>query len=205
MFVAACLSGSQTWLPVFSRFPSLLYRVRCEGTPGCAAGARNCKRDTKLTSIPHLEREFHPKLRGEGYAHRGARAEEVAQRSGWHAQLIQARNRLRLRASGVQAKRGGIGKIVHGRGQRGNVGHEKRTGIVAIEQVEEFGEGRKRPALANLDRAADTEVRLDVRRAAKFVERGLQPVDHRAVPNWRGHGKGPRAFRLTQQGNQEAS
>src|SRR5208337_2623209 len=38
MFVAAFLSGSQTWLTVFSRFLPLLYRVRCEGTAMRAGG-----------------------------------------------------------------------------------------------------------------------------------------------------------------------
>src|SRR5271157_4222493 len=155
MFVAADLSGSQTWLPVFFGFQSLLYRVRCEGTPGRARRSRKCKWDREFTSIPQLECEFHPKLRGEGYTDRSARAEEVAQRPGWHAQLVEAGDWLHLRASGIQAKRGGVGEIIHRRGQRGNIGHEKRAGIIAVEQIEEFSEWYKGPVLAKLDRPAD--------------------------------------------------
>ncbi len=42
-----------------------------------------------------LKREFNPELRSKRYAHRGARPEEVAQRSGRGTQLVEAGNRLR--------------------------------------------------------------------------------------------------------------
>src|SRR5208283_4338889 len=87
--------------------------------------------------INRSECEFDADLRGEGYAHGGPRPEEIAQRPGGKAQLVERSDRLGLRAGGIQAKGRGIGKIVDRRGQSSKIRDEVTAGIVSIEQVEE--------------------------------------------------------------------
>ena len=51
-----------------------------------------------------------------------------------------------------------------------------RPGIVAVEEVEELREGINLPALVEFERAGNAQVRLNVRRAAEFVEAGIHAV-----------------------------
>src|SRR5258708_27054622 len=68
------------------------------------------------------------------------------------------------------------GNVVGGYRKRGHVGHKISAGIVAVEEIEELRERVDLPALANLDRAADAHVHLDVGRSAEFVEAGRLSV-----------------------------
>jgi hypothetical protein len=61
------------------------------------------------------EAESNAQLCRERNAHRSARSEEIAQSSRGHAKLIQAGNRLRLRASRVQAERRGVADVIDAR------------------------------------------------------------------------------------------
>ena len=58
---------------------------------------------------------------------------------------------------------------------------EISAGIIAVEEVEELRERIYLPALADLERARDAQVHLDVRRAAEFIEAGGLSIDINAV------------------------
>src|ERR1019366_2214572 len=75
-------------------------------------------------------------------------------------------------------------EIVHRRWQRGDVGDIVRAGIIAVEQIEEFDNWRDLPALPCFERAADTQINLDVRSSVELVHGCLDTVDHRAVIGW---------------------
>ena len=80
----------------------------------------------------YLKGEFDTQLCREGDADRRAGSEKVPKRSCRDAQLVETRNRLRLRARLVQAERRGIGKIIYRGGQRGNIGYIIGSRIVAV-------------------------------------------------------------------------
>jgi len=58
---------------------------------------------------------------------------------------------------------------------------EVRAGIITVEEIEELDEGIDLPALFDFERTRDAQVRLDVRRAAEFVEAGVGSIDVNAV------------------------
>ncbi len=74
-----------------------------------------------------------------------------------------------------------VGHVALRNGQRRNVGHKISAGVVAVEHVEELGERVNLPALADLDRAADTHVHLDVGRSAEIVELGRLSIHRNAT------------------------
>src|SRR5277367_6248284 len=138
-----------------------------------------------FSSVPHPEGHFqtaclkgeaNANLRGEGNAYRGTGPEEVAESAGGNEELVGIGDGLGLRASEVEAEGGGVGKTIYRDGQRGDVGDVVGAGIVAIEEVEEFYERGERITLAS-DRTRNAEIHLDVRGAAKLVERGLHAVN----------------------------
>src|SRR6266446_5775146 len=128
-----------------------------------------------------LKRELDAGLGGEGDADGGAGAKEVSQRPGRDKQLLATRNR--HRAACVRAKRSDVREIVHRYWQSADIADIVIARIVAIEEVEEFHEGRERPALVELDGAADAQLGLQVWRAWELIERGLHSVDHDAIAN----------------------
>ena len=65
--------------------------------------------------------------------------------------------------------------------ERGNVGDVVRTGIVAIENIEELDEGCHRPALADREWTADAQVRLNIWRAAQRIEADGRAIDDGAI------------------------
>src|SRR5579872_632668 len=146
------------------------------------AGSRRGSRGMRgAEEISGSEGEAGADLGREGDADGGAGAEEITEGAGGDAQLVEAGDGLRLRAGGIQAERGGIREVVDGRGKRCEIRDVIRAGIVAVEKVEEFDEGRSREALAKFERTANAHVNLNVRRAAKLIHGGLHAIDHGAV------------------------
>ena len=92
-----------------------------------------------------LKCEFDTELRGERYADGGAGTEEVAEGTGGHAQLIQTCDR--HRAGGSRTKRGGVGEIIYGDWQRGEIRNEIRTRIIAVKKVEKLDERSDGPTI----------------------------------------------------------
>jgi len=145
-----------------------------------------------------LEGEASADLGGEGAAYRGAGAKEIAKSTRREAELFEAGDGRENRASrGVRADAGNIGGVVHGYRKRSDIGDVVRAGIVAIENVEKFDERRGREALAECERTADTEIPLDIRSPAKFIQRRLDAIHGDAVRAVRiGDGEGARRFCL---------
>src|SRR5712691_7628104 len=127
------------------------------------------------------EDEFEAELGGEGDADGGAEAEEIAESAGGCAQLTEARNGARLGEGRIEAKGGSVRKIVDRSGKSENVRNEVVAGIPAVEEIEKFGEGAEREALAKNDVAADAKINLIERGAAELVEGGLHAVDDGAI------------------------
>ena len=125
-------------------------------------------------------------MSGEGDADSGARAKKIAQPTGWYEELLAAVDGHCLDASRVEAKGRDVEEIIYGRGQRGNIRDEIVTGIIAVEEVEEFDERRGAPTLAEFDWAADTQIGLQVGSAAEFVEGCLDAVDDCPIADGRG-------------------
>jgi len=151
-------------------------------------------------------------LGGEGDADGGAGAEEIAESAGGYAELGVAGDGRGLGAGGVEAEGGGVGEIVDGRGKRGDVADVIVAGILAIEKIEEFGEGAELEAFAQIDVAADAEIDLIERSAAELIERGLDAVDYGAIVageavvadvGGSGHGERASAFELRECGRFE--
>jgi len=85
------------------------------------------------------ETQAYTQLRGEWNSYRRSGPEEIAERAGWNQQLFEAGDGLGLGARSVEAKCGGIGQIVDRDRQGGNIRHVICAGIIAVEQIEEFG------------------------------------------------------------------
>src|ERR1019366_8303333 len=129
-----------------------------------------------------LERRSPPNLRRKWNPHRSSGTEKVAERTGRHQQLVWVGDRHAARWSRAQVRC--VVEIVHRRWQRGDVGDIVRAGIIAVEQIEEFDNWRDLPALPCFERAADTQINLDVRSYVELVHGCLDTVDHRAVIGW---------------------
>src|SRR6266571_912874 len=157
------------------------------------------------------EDEFEAELGGEGDADGGAEAEEIAESAGGCAQLTEAGDGARLRAGRIEAEGGRVRKIVDRRGESRNVRNEVVAGIPAAEEIEKFGKGAEREALAKNDVAADAKINLIERGAAELVEGGLHAVDDGAIVGdavaidvrRRGKGEGAGAFELRDGGGFE--
>src|SRR6266446_5649281 len=157
------------------------------------------------------EDEFEAELGGEGDAHGGAEAEEIAESAGGCAQLTEAGDGARLRAGRIEAEGGSVRKIVDRGWKSRNVRNEVVAGIPAIEEIEKFDEGAEREALAKNDVAADAKINLRERGAAELVEGGLHAVDDGAIVGdavaidvrRRGKSEGAGAFELRDGGGFE--
>src|SRR5215469_5189723 len=108
-------------------------------------------------------------LCGEGNAYGRAGAKEVAEGAGRNTELVATRDWAHLCASGIKAKGSDVGEIVYGNRQSGDIRNVVVAGIVSIEEVEEFDEGRGGPALAEADRPTDAEIGLQVGGAAELI------------------------------------
>ena len=124
----------------------------------------------------HLEREAHAYLGGEGNANCCAWSKEIAERPGRDQQLFTARDRLGLRAGGVEAEGRDVGEVVYRRGQCADIGDVVGTRVVAVEEVEEFDEGCRGPTLVERERSRNPDVGLQIGCAAELVERGFDAV-----------------------------
>src|ERR1700740_3354965 len=102
---------------------------RTEVSENLSPGARNCS-----------ERKLQAELGGERNAYGGAGAEEVAEGSGGYAELVDAGDGSGLCAGGVEAEGAGVGEAVDGSGERGDVADVIVARVLAVEQIEEFGE-----------------------------------------------------------------
>src|ERR1700730_717181 len=162
---------------------------------------RVCDNATSLL-VARLKCDFESELRSEGDAHSGAGTKKVTQSTGRNEQLLATRNR--HGASWIRTKRRDVPQIVHRNGQGTDVPDVVVTGIVAIEKVEEFDKGHKGPALLELDRAADAQIGLQVRRATELVESTLHAIDHHAIADRSRQGDGPRGLRLREEGHIES-
>src|SRR5437879_2696656 len=125
-----------------------------------------------------LERYPHSKLCRERNSNRGAGTKEIPQPARRYFKLLQAGDGFGYRAVGNRTDGGdvSVGHVALRNGQRRNVGNKIGAGVVAVEQVEELGERVNLPALADLDRAADAHVHLDVGRSPEIVEPGRLSV-----------------------------
>jgi len=140
---------------------------------GCTVRNFSKQRDGKSGVKPpqsKLEGEFQAELGGEGDAYCGAGAEEVAEGAGGYTELVGAGDRGGLGAGRVEAEGGGVAEIVDGSGEGGNVAYVIIAGILAVEEIEEFGEGAELDTLAKeIDVAADAEIHLVEGSAAELV------------------------------------
>ena len=131
----------------------------------------------------------HSELGREGNANGRAGAEEVSQGALGYLQLLQAGDGCGLGAACVRTNAGDIGdpgnwiwRHLGSRNRKLNNVHGKiRTGIVPVEEIEEFRERDHRPAVVEVERPADAQVRLDVGRTAELVEAGVRSVDINAA------------------------
>ena len=128
----------------------------------------------------------HTELSRERNSDRGAGAEEISQPALGYLELLQAGDRCTavwISQTLVTAMPLCIGRhLVAGIWQLNDIHRIVRSGIVAVEEVEEFDEWFDLPALVDFDRARDAQVRLDVRRAAEFVEAGIRPRSNLNAP-----------------------
>src|SRR5207245_8717225 len=85
------------------------------------------------------EDEFEAELGGEGDAHGGAEAEEIAESAGGCAQLTEAGDGARLGAGRIEAEGSGVRKIVEGGWKSGNVRNEVVAGMAAVAEIEHVG------------------------------------------------------------------
>src|SRR5208282_1177503 len=122
-----------------------------------------------------LERHPHAELGGERNSNCGARAEEISQSALGYFKLLQAGERHAVRITNFVD---GAARIKLSPRNLDDVHGVVRAGIVAVEEVEEFDEGIDSPALIDVDRPRHAQVRLNVRRAAEFVEAGLHWLGH---------------------------
>src|SRR5260221_4507328 len=102
--------------------------------PGCSHQVRGPQK-------AQLEGELETELCGEGNADGGAGAEEITESAGGYAELFVAGDWRSLRAGGGEAEGGGVGEIVYGSGESGDVADGIVGGILAIEKIGEIGEG----------------------------------------------------------------
>jgi hypothetical protein len=122
-------------------------------------------------------------LRRERDADGSPRAEEVPEGAGRHAELLEVMHRLSNAAIRIDADFGDVPRLrlVCWHGERGDIGDVVSAGVVAVEEIEKFGEGHDDPAVAEVKGVADTEVGLNVRRGAKLIERGWRSIDRDAL------------------------
>lgn len=127
--------------------------------------------------MKQLERDPDAKLRGEWNSDRRAGAEEISQGSLRYLELLQAGDGRRLRAGCIRANTADDGPTVlighrlgPGHRQLNDVDRVIRAGVIAVEDVEELGEGVNLPALADLNGTRDAQVRLNVGRTAEYVQ-----------------------------------
>ena len=123
--------------------------------------------------------------------------------------MFVAGDRRGLGAGGVEAERGGVAEIVDRSRKRGDVADVIVAGVLAVEEIEEFGEGPELEAFAEIDVATDAEIDLIEGSAAELVERSLHAVDDRAIVageavvgnvGGSGDGEGASAFELGERG-----
>src|SRR5260370_23176894 len=82
-------------------------------------------------------------------------------------------------ASWSRAQCRDVGQTVDG--QCSNVRHIVRAWIVAVEKIEELDEGNQRPALMEIERSRDPQVRFYIGCSANLIELSLHAVHNRAV------------------------
>ena len=120
--------------------------------------------------VQPLETEFEAQLGGEGDADGGAGAEEVTECATWDAELFDAGDRRGLRAGGaVETERRGVCEAIDRSRESGDVADVVVAGILAVEEIEKFGEGAERDSFAQRDITADAEIYLIKGCAAKLV------------------------------------
>src|SRR5438128_1786386 len=175
-----------------------------------ATGWQHCCRFGGIAEIKscyerNSEAQPNSKLSGERHTHSGARAEEIAQSPGGHANVVWAVDWPCLRAAWIQAEGRRVGTIVHRRGQASDVSDKVVARVHAVEQIEELHKRPQGEPLAETELSAHAEVHLIERYAAELVERGRHAVDHRSVVgvkavavqiHVRAQGEWPRAFKL---------
>jgi hypothetical protein len=138
-------------------------------------------------------------LGGERDADSSAGAEKISEAACGDAQWVQAGEGFGGGAGRVRTVRREVAALRLGwrHGQERHVGYIIRSGIVAVEEIEELDEGNQRPAVVEVEGSADTQVGLNVGSAAEFIESGPDSVDLDAIAVvGQGHGEGPGAFGL---------
>src|SRR5215469_102033 len=155
--------------------------------------------------------ELYAHLCGERNAYGRAGAEEITQSTCGNAQLVQAGDGFRLCAGGVEAKRGSVGRIVHGRRQRRDIRHVVIAWIQPVENIEKLEKRPKSGALAKNNVTADAQIYLTKRRTAELIERCLHAIYDRTVVRhsvavdieWSRHGVRASTLELPQGGRLE--
>lgn len=130
-----------------------------------------------------LEADAHSQLGGEGNSHGRAGPEEISQPAFGYFELLQAGERDGCRTIGYSAYRADDGApvlighhLTHRNGELRDVHGEIGAGIIAVEEIEELGEGINLPALVDLDGTRDAQVGLNVGRSAEFIETGVDGI-----------------------------
>ena len=90
----------------------------------------------------------------EGDAYGCAWAEEIAEGTGWRAELVEAADG--DIAGGGGAESGGVVEIVDRDGEGRDVGDEVGAGIIAVEKIEEFDEGSGGETVVESEGTTDT-------------------------------------------------
>src|SRR5207245_4942565 len=108
-----------------------------------ATGWQHCCRFGGIAEIKscyerNSEAQPNSKLSGERHTHSGARAEEIAQSPGGHANVVRAVDWPCLRAAWVQAEGRRVGTIVHRSGQDCDVTEKVVARVHVVESIEDL-------------------------------------------------------------------
>src|SRR5260370_5477260 len=143
------------------------------GVPNCFIGREDFVLKTKSDTQLRCKRN--------SYGCSGS--EEVAQRTARQSQVLEAANRTRSAAVGIETKVSNVagGNLIRGNRQCADICHKVVARVLPVKQVKELGKRLDGDVLIRPEVPADTQVNLGKGHAAKFIEGCLSPIHHSPV------------------------
>src|SRR5260370_9980613 len=143
------------------------------GVPNCFIGREDFVLKTKSDTQLRCKRN--------SYGCSGS--EEVAQRTARQSQVLEAANRTRSAAVGIETKVSNVagGNLIRGNRQCADICHKVVARVLPVEQVKELGKGFDGDVLIRPEVPADAQVNLGKWHAAKFIKGCLAPVYYGTV------------------------